>query len=117
MVTARRGASSLGCLFTLMVIVAIAYFGLPIGEAFYRFYRYEDAMKQAGRFARLNNDASIRASLAAMADSIGLPNEAKRIGIQRRGSTIVIGAQYTETFELPGTVREYTFKPRAEVPY
>lgn len=110
MVIARRGAGSLGCLFTLLLIAAIAYFGIPIGEAFVRYYRYEDAMRQSARFARINSDTVIRSHLRAVADSLGLPEEAKAVQIRRMpGDQIAIASQYVEVFELPGTVREHTF--------
>ena len=42
----RRGRSSLGCLFALLIIAAAMYFGVNIGEAYWRFYEYQDAMRQ-----------------------------------------------------------------------
>src|SRR5690606_13574593 len=48
---ARRGASTLGCLFTLVVVAAIGYFAVSIGSVFYRHYAFQDAMKQEARFA------------------------------------------------------------------
>lgn len=118
MVTARRGAGSLGCLFLLLILAAVAYFGLPIGEAFFRYYRYEDAMRQSVRFADINSNDVILARLRATSDSLHLPPEAKRIRIRRYGrDKISIAAQYTEEFELPGMVRIHTFTPTAEGAY
>lgn len=118
MVSARRGASSLGCLFTLLLVAAVAYFGIPIGEAYVRHYRFEDAMRQSARFARVHTDDVIRSRLQAMADSLDLPPEAKAIAIRRApGDRITIASQYTVEFELPGMVHVHTFRPRAEGRY
>ena len=40
----RRGASSLGCLFSLLLFVGALYYGVNIGELFFRYYRLLDEM-------------------------------------------------------------------------
>ena len=116
MVRARAGRSSLGCLVTLLVVSAAAYFGVNVGEAYLRFYRYQDAFKQQARFARQNSDAVILARLHALADSLGLPDEAHRIEVRRREGAIRIRTEYVERVEMPLVVREFRFTPSAEGP-
>lgn len=111
MVMARRGAGRLGCLVSLLLVVAIAYFGFNIGEVYLRFYRLRDAMEQEARFAHNRNDNDIRLRLAAVADSIGLPDEAGRMVIRRDASQITISTDYSEHVELPLFVREFKFRP------
>lgn len=111
---ARRGAGSLGCLTTLLLIVAIAYFGIPVGEKYLRYYRFEDAMKQEMRFAETRDDQAIRIRLQNMADSLGLPEEALKIRINRTPKQIKVWTNYSEQFEFPGHVREQHFAPHAE---
>ncbi len=117
MVRPRRGRGSMGCLFMLLVVAAGVYFGLPVGEAYFRYYRFEDKMKQQVRFARLNADQAIATELRAYADSIGLPPEAHDVMVSRSGGRIAVGSVYTEAFHLPGYVKLQTFKPRAEGTY
>lgn len=117
MVRARRGAGKLGCLFMLLLIAAGVYFALPIGEAWFKYYRYEDKMKQAVRFARLHQDRDIAATLRAYADSIGLPEEAHDVTVEREAGRITVSSAYTEEFVLPGYVRVQHFTPRAEGTY
>ena len=112
MVTARRGTSRLGCLVGLLLIVTVAYFGFNIGEVYLRFYRMKDAMVQEARFAHNRDDNAIRLRLAAVADSLGLPNEAGRVIINREGARIIIRTSYTEHVELPLFVREFHFAPQ-----
>ena len=104
----------LGCLVTLLIMAAVLHFGLGIAEAYWRYYRYRDAMVQTARFAKSRPDAHIRRDLSLVADSIGLPEAAHDVTITRRDSLLIIEAHYSELVELPGTVREIKFHPRAE---
>lgn len=114
MVTLRRGASSLGCLFTLLVIAAVGYFGVNIGEVYFRYFQYKDAMRQEVRFAAHNSDVIIVRHLRDEADSLGLPEGAGNVVVQRDGRHIEIEAEYYEHIELPLTVREVYLNPHAE---
>jgi hypothetical protein len=91
---ARRGRSSLGCLVMLLIVVAIGYFAVNIGEVYLRYYRFHDSMAQNARFAAHFDDDAIRN--------------------HRRGHTITISADYYERVELPLYVREIHFEPRVE---
>jgi hypothetical protein len=114
MVRSRSGRSSLGCLFTLLVLAAIVYFGVNVGEVYFRFYQYQDAMRQEVRFAAHNSDAVILRHLREQADSLGLPEAAGLVTLQRDGRHIELESEYYEHIELPLTVREVHFNPHAE---
>lgn len=101
---------------TLLILSAIAYFGANVGEVYFRFFRYRDAMSQEALFASRNSDAVILARLRAVADSLGLPAEAGRVHIRRLPGRVLIGADYTESVELPLRVREFRFSPLVERP-
>ncbi len=113
----RRGGSSYGCLFTLLVLAAAIYFGAKIGESYYHFYQYQDAMGAQARFAAHSTDEEIRQRLAQLADSLGLPSEASFVTVDRTRHHISIAAEYVETVELPLHVRHLNFSPRAESDY
>lgn len=112
----RRGAGSLGCLFTLLIVVAVVYFGLNVGRVYWRFYQFQDDMRQAVRFANSFTNDRIVARLRASADSLGLPEAAGRISIRRTNNFISVESTYYETVELPMFVREIRFNPHAEGP-
>ena len=115
MVIARGGRSLLGCLVGLLIFVTVAYFGLNFAEPYWRYYRFEDAMRQAANFAGSINDAEIIQRLRLRADSLGLPPEAQAlIRVTRTQTAITITTQYEEVIELPGYVRHVVFRPRAE---
>ena len=119
MVNRARGRSTLGCLFSLLLLTTALYFGVNIGEVYWRYYRYQDAMQQEVRFAQLRSDQMIMGRLAAVAMSLGLPDGAGRVTIRRDDRTrrIGIAADYSERVELPGFVRTFRFSPRAEGTY
>src|SRR2546425_8023202 len=80
----RRGASSLGCLFSLLVFVAVLYYGVNIGEVFFRYYRLVDEMQTQAQLAAALDDGTIRRRIQATAQDIGLPDQAQQIRITRR---------------------------------
>ena len=114
MVRPRSGTSSLGCLFTLLLLSAGVYFGVNVGEVYFRFFQYQDSMRQEVRFAAHNSDQVILRRLQARADSLGLPEAAGVVTLQRSGRHIEIESEYYEHIELPMLVREVRFNPHAE---
>jgi hypothetical protein len=114
MVRSRPGSSSLGCLFALLLLSAAGYFAVNVGEVFFRFYQYQDAMRQEVRFASHNSDQVILRHLRAQADSLGLPEAAGEVTLQRDGRHIEVESEYYEHIELPMYVREVRFNPHAE---
>lgn len=116
MVRRRVGASKLGCLFMLLITAAALYFGINIGEVFWRYYRYRDGFAQQARFATQSSDDQIRRRLASLADSLGLPEEAGRIVISRTARGVTLSARYEEHVELPLFVRTFVLRPSATEP-
>ncbi len=114
MVRSRPGSSSLGCLFALLLLSAAGYFAVNIGEVYFRFYQYQDAMRQEVRFAAHNTDNQILRRLRLQADSLGLPEAAGLVTLQRDGRHIELESDYYEHIELPGMVKEVHFNPHAE---
>jgi hypothetical protein len=114
MVTSRRGISSLGCLVMLLLVAAVGYFGVGIGEHYFRFYQFQDAMRQEVKFAAHNSDALILRHLRERADSLGLPEAAGEVTLQRDGRHIEVESEYYVHLELPLIVREKRFNPHAE---
>ena len=114
MVRTRRGAGTLGCLFSLFVVAALGYFGLHIGQAYLRAERFEDHMRGEIRFGGQRSTVEIRERLIVVADSLGLPEEAHEINVARTGGTLSIWSDYTELIELPFHGQRLPFHPHAE---
>jgi hypothetical protein len=99
------------------VVVAAGYFGSKVGQVYWRFYQYQDAMNQQAHFAETVNDEQIRKRLISKADSLSLPNDAADVTVVRTGRHIDLSADYTEKVELPMYVRTFHFTPKAEYDY
>jgi hypothetical protein len=116
LVRERRGASSLGCLLSLLIVAVILYFGVNIGEVYWRYYQYEDDMRQQVRFAAHKTNDAITDELRAQADSLSLPEAAGEVTVRRSQTMISVESEYYETVELPLYARDLLFHPHAEGP-
>jgi hypothetical protein len=114
-VSRASGRVSLGCLLSLLLLTAALYFGVNIGEVYWRYYRFEDAMQQEVRFAQLRTDQAIGRRLASVAEALGLPEDARHVNVRRDdvARRIDISVHYAERVELPGFVRTFHLYPRA----
>lgn len=114
----RRGASSTGCLVSLLFLVGALYYGVNIGELFFRYYRLLDEMQTQAALAPSLDDGTIRRRIQAAAQDIGLPPEAQQVRIARRASPreIVIEAEYSESVSLPLFNHTFNFHPKATQP-
>lgn len=115
MVTDRRGGSTAGCLVTVLVIGLGVYIGITLGRPWFRYEQFRDEMTSAARFSASLTDAQILTRLKAVADTLGLPPEAKRITVKRLdgSGSVVISVKYTERVTLPiYGEKVYKFAPR-----
>lgn len=114
MVTGRRGSSSTGCLFTLLIFVTVLYYGVHIGEVYFRYYQLVDEMRVQARMAPGLADDVIRRRLVDKADQLDLPPEAAKFSIRRsaRDHAITIATRYAETVELPFLQHTFILRPR-----
>ncbi len=116
----ERGASTLGCGISVLLFLAVLYYGAMIGPHVWNYYSFKDEMNTAARFAQTQTDPQILRVLAAKADEIGLPPAAKAgLKIRRTPNPqrISISTQYNERIDLPLLHRIITFRPQAEMMY
>jgi hypothetical protein len=112
----RRGTSTFGCLFSLLLFVAAVYYGVHIGEVYLHYYELLDTMKFQATLAQSASDAAIVQRLSATADS--LLGKAPRFVVDRtsRRNRVLIYTEYTERVELPFFKHTFVLRPRAEAP-
>jgi hypothetical protein len=109
----RRGASSFGCLVSIILIVAAGYYGYHVGQVYLRYYQLQDEMNtQASLAPSLKNDVIYR-RLAAKSDS--LLGRTLRFDIQRT-TRITIQTEYSDSVDLPFFKHTFHLKPKAEAP-
>jgi len=118
--TDRAGRGGLGCLISVVLLVLIGYMGVKFLPPYMRYQQFRDEMRTEARFATTMTDSTIRNTLVARADTLGLPPAARRIVIARRGghpATITISAEYVERVILPiFGLKLLHYKPTAESP-
>ncbi len=115
----RRGASSSGCLFSLLIFVAVLYYGVNIGELYFRYYRLLDEMQTETRIASGLDDGTIRRRIQAAVEEIGLPGAAGSNLVIRRTAfprEIVIETRYSESVSLRFFNHSFSLHPRAVQP-
>jgi hypothetical protein len=71
-------------------------------------------MNQEARFSSQFTDEQIQARLAALADSLGLPEAAGKVRVQRQPNRISLSSSYYERVEMPLIVRHILFSPQVE---
>jgi hypothetical protein len=113
----RRGATTFGCLLTTLLMVAIGYFGHRIGQVYWTAKEYEGVIKASVMAAETLTDKQIYDRIVAKADSLGLPEEAKEISLERVGRHITVSADYMVMVELPLHNRSLHFSPSASHDY
>jgi hypothetical protein len=122
MVTAarrRRGASTTGCLISLLVLVAVLYYGVNIGEVYFRYYRLLDEMGTQARVAAALDNGTIERRIAGAVQEIGLPDDAAtnlRITRTAMPREITIESDYSESVHLPLFDHTFKFHPKATQP-
>ena len=115
----RRGASTLGCLLSLLVLVAVLYYGVNIGEVYFRYYRILDEMQSQARLASALDNGTIQRRIGAAIQDIGLPDDAaSNLEITRSASPrqITIETDYSETVNLPLFLHTFHLHPKANEP-
>jgi len=100
----------------LLLAVAVGYFAVNAGESYWRFYQYQDTMRQEANFGRQKTNDQILLRLRAAVDSLGLPDEARQISIRRGSNRITIEAVYDDRVEVPMYVRDIHYRAHAEGP-
>jgi len=113
----RRGFSTLGCFFTLLVAAVVLYYAIGVGKVYWKYYRLTDEMATSARFAQTRTDVDIIRHLAGIARDLELPPEAQKFSIRRTQipPMVTIRTQYSVTLELPFHNRVLQLKPHAEV--
>ena len=102
MVSRAAARSSLGCLFMLLIAAAVGYFGVNVGESYWRFYQYQDDDAARGEIRRTEHQRSDPDTLARRRPTRSVsPRKRGMISIRRTADSISIEADYDEHVEMP----------------
>lgn len=113
----QRGASTLGCLVAILLFMAVLYYGVDIGKAYWNFFRLKDEMETSARFAQTQPDDQILRHLVGVVQDLGLPAEAQRFVIRRteHPPLVTIQTRYSVDLVLPFKRKRITLTPMVEV--
>ena len=96
------------------------YYGVNIGEVFFRYYRLIDEMQTEARLAAGLDDGTIRRRIQAAIEEIGLPDSAggRQLRVLRMAlpRQMVIETHYSESVTLPFFNHSFSFHPRVTQP-
>ncbi len=115
----RRGRGLFGCLFPIILLVAFIYVAVQFGRPWFAYRQYQQEMRYVAKLNESLGDSVMVVRIRARADSLRLPNEAKRLSIRRfsEPARLEIRAEYRETVTLPIVGEKVlTFKPSAVEP-
>ena len=104
----------MGCLFKLLILAAIAYFGANAAEVYWRNYQYRQVVAKELRYRTEKSIPEIRQRFKFLADSMGMPEDAGIVVIKRVGNQLVIESHYDDEIILPGFRREVHFEVKAQ---
>ncbi|MDQ2890484.1 MAG: hypothetical protein M3R65_08020 [Gemmatimonadota bacterium] len=96
----RRGAANIGCLGWILIISILAYVGNHVSGPYVRYYRFKDAVAQQVRYATFRDDDGIRKEIWAAADSLGMPEPAYHVNVERVPGAIRVFSAYDDHWEL-----------------
>jgi hypothetical protein len=113
----RRGAGGLGFLVSIVLFATALYYGVNIGQVYFRYYQLVDGMRTQARLAPSLQDDVIYRRLNVHADSL-LRGGRPQFKITRGGhpQRIVIETHYIEQVDLPLFNHTFLLHPRAEEP-
>ena len=109
----------MGCLISLVVLVAVLYYGVNIGVVYFRYYRLVDEMGTQARLAAALDNGTIQRRIGEAVHEIGLPDDASNnLQITRSAMPrqITIETTYNESVHLPLFNHTFRLHPKATEP-
>jgi hypothetical protein len=104
----QRGKRRLGCLFTVLVLATVGYYGLEPGSMLFKTWQLREEMKAQAGFAPSIDNAAIRRRLNRKIENLGLPPAVRsNLEIRRtlRPREIIISTEIEMTYVLPFITR------------
>ena len=117
-VHSRRGRLPVGFLVALAVVALLLYGGIAPARGYLRYYRMKEEMQVQAGLASNAADDEIRHRLRVKATELGLPPDAQRVTIRRRGRPreITISTSWTDTVALVVYAFPITYRPQVRAP-
>ncbi len=111
-----RGASAPGWLFSVMILLAVLYYGVDIGRTYWSYYKLLDEMQTTARFAQTQSDEVMLKHLVGVAQDLSIPAEGQRFTIRRteHPPVVTIQTHYNVVLVFPFKRKTVTLRPEVE---
>ena len=116
--TARSGRPSgkgkLGCLFSLLIVVALGYLAYKFVPHYMRHYEFKDALNEIAVYraagTRSSEKQTIQEEVMAKAKELEIPLKREDIKVREEGEKVSITVKYTVPIDLPNQVYNLNFE-------
>ena len=113
--TRAHGKGNLGCLFSLLVIVALGYLGYKFLPHYVSHYQLKDALTEIAvyRAAGIRADSekrTIQEEVIAKAKELGISLKREDIKVRQEEEKIYISVRYTVPVDLPNQIYNLNFE-------
>ena len=105
----ESGEGKLGCIFWLLVFVAVFMFGWKTIPLKMNVARLEDFMIDQTKFAARASEVAIATRVLNEATSLGLPVRRKDIKVRKTGARVEIHCTFTVPVEFPAYTWDWGF--------
>ncbi|HYB21682.1 MAG TPA: hypothetical protein VEH09_12170 [Thermodesulfobacteriota bacterium] len=111
----NRGITTFGCLASLILLIAIGFVGVKVGQAFWNYYSLREQVREALVWAvgslQPRSETEITQRVISNAERIGFELQPRNVHISQTQETLTITAAWTEELEFP----YYTYPLNFEV--
>jgi hypothetical protein len=111
-VLGHRGASALGCLFSLLVLGAAAYVGLKVGGAYYDYFEARHKIREALNWAvagQPKTEAEMIQKVTSLVRQTGLELKPREVKITHSGENLTVSVSWKREVEFPGYILPLNF--------
>ncbi|MCI0421570.1 MAG: DUF4845 domain-containing protein, partial [Acidobacteria bacterium] len=111
----ESGKGTLGCLFSLLIVVALGYLGYKFIPHYMNHFQLKDALNEIAVYRAAGTGAgggkkTIQEEVLAKAKELGIPLQREDIKVRQEGEKVYITVKYTVPVELPNHVYDLNFE-------
>ena len=108
------GRGNLGCLSSLLILVALGYLGYKFVPHYVSHFEFKDALNEIAVYRaagiRASEKQTIRDEVLAKAKELGIPLKREGIEVRQESEKVYITVKYTVPVELPNKIFKLDFE-------
>jgi hypothetical protein len=100
----------------LAVVAAVLFAAYRVGDAYWDYYQFEDAVKDAAQFTDRNHASELPGKILDLAQKMEIPLDPDNLSVTRDQRHVTVDASYVRTVEfLPRLKRDWQFDVHVSV--